>query len=347
MSVQEGLGSRADTCRYQCFSMAYTLQGSASPVEGSIHSPISVAASSACLRESAIRDRRTALVSLLATLRPWRGFCCKAARLSIKWLDSGGIQRGWGGHLNLDGPFTGSWGSETLPLPFWVPRWGGFWAGMLSFPGGIRPDNGLGFVVAVTWARSDWASSCAWLKYRQARSGAVPSRECIYILIGGRFPAWLVTKSSGLETCSAAGSVGPGLWDYKPKGGPTHAGSARSSLCWGPRLNPQGRWGPWSAAWPPKGQSGVPISRVAGTLQQAGSEWVQWLSRSLPRLACGNAWTQSPTRRASPLSPAWRRPVWVGLRPYFRLGHQHHVEKPTFHRPDGLRQPKSPAILDV
>ena len=37
----------------------------------------------------------------------------------------------------------------------------------------------------------------------------------------------------------------------------------------------------------------------------------------------------------------------VSLWLYFCLGHQHHVKPPTFHRTDGLCQPKAPDILDV
>ena len=37
----------------------------------------------------------------------------------------------------------------------------------------------------------------------------------------------------------------------------------------------------------------------------------------------------------------------VGLQLYFSLGQQHHVKTPAFHRTDGLRHPKAPAIPDV
>ena len=46
--------------------MAYPTQGSAPPMEDSIHAHIFIAASSARLRESAIRDRLMALVIPLA-----------------------------------------------------------------------------------------------------------------------------------------------------------------------------------------------------------------------------------------------------------------------------------------
>ena len=46
--------------------MAYALRGSASPMEGFRHVPISVADSSARLQESAIKDWQTDLVSPLA-----------------------------------------------------------------------------------------------------------------------------------------------------------------------------------------------------------------------------------------------------------------------------------------
>ena len=50
MSVQEGLGTRAESCQYQRFSMAYAPQGSDPPMEGARHAPISAVASSARLR---------------------------------------------------------------------------------------------------------------------------------------------------------------------------------------------------------------------------------------------------------------------------------------------------------
>ena len=55
---------------------------------------ISVADSYASLRESAISDRNTDLVSPLATLWLWRGFRRKTALLSINRMESGDIQRG-------------------------------------------------------------------------------------------------------------------------------------------------------------------------------------------------------------------------------------------------------------
>ena len=39
--------------------------------------------------------------------------------------------------------------------------------------------------------------------------------------------------------------------------------------------------------------------------------------------------------------------VRIRLRLYLRLSQQHHVKAPALHRPDGLCQPESPAILDV
>ena len=61
--------------------MAYALQGSAPTMTGSRHTLIYVAASSNCLRKSAIRDQQMALVIPLATFRLWRGFWHKAAIL--------------------------------------------------------------------------------------------------------------------------------------------------------------------------------------------------------------------------------------------------------------------------
>ena len=68
-SVWEGLCARADTCQYHCFSMAYPPGGYTPPVEGSRHAPILVAASSALLQESTMRDRRTVIVIPFVTLR--------------------------------------------------------------------------------------------------------------------------------------------------------------------------------------------------------------------------------------------------------------------------------------
>ena len=71
------------------------------------HTLISVAASSARLRESDIRNRRTALVIPLTTFRLWQGFRRKAARLSISRIKYGDIQRGRGGRFSLGGPVPG------------------------------------------------------------------------------------------------------------------------------------------------------------------------------------------------------------------------------------------------
>ena len=95
--VREGLGARADTCRYQRFSMVYTPCGSVSPSDGSIHSLIAFAASSTCLQKSTIRYRWMALVGTLSTLRLWRGLWQRAARISIIPMDLGDVQRGWEG----------------------------------------------------------------------------------------------------------------------------------------------------------------------------------------------------------------------------------------------------------
>ena len=98
----------------------------------------------------------TALVIPLATLRLCRGFCCKAAHLSINRMESGDIQRGKGGASIWEGPVPRSWGTGNLRLPYWVPQWGGGgWLGMLSFPGGIGRGNVLGVSVAVPWSRCD------------------------------------------------------------------------------------------------------------------------------------------------------------------------------------------------
>ena len=72
-------------------------------MSGYRHVPISVAASFDCLRESAIKDRQTALVSPLATFRLWWGFRRKAALLSINRMEAGDIQRGRGGRFSLGG----------------------------------------------------------------------------------------------------------------------------------------------------------------------------------------------------------------------------------------------------
>ena len=67
--VWEGLGYHADACLYHRFSMAYTQQGSAPPVEGSRNAPIPFYDSSARLWESDMRDQQTALVIPLTSLR--------------------------------------------------------------------------------------------------------------------------------------------------------------------------------------------------------------------------------------------------------------------------------------
>ena len=178
---------------------------------------------------------------------------------------------------------------------------------MIYFPIGIRRGNVLGVAVAVTWLRSDPEWSCACIGSWKAWSGSGPSQECNRTLIRGRFPVWLVTKYSGLETCGAVGNVKQGLCDRTLQGGPTRAGSTNSLLCQVPRSNPQWKWSPWNAAGPPRGQEGVPLSRVSGTLLWAGYEWVQWRYHSLTRSSHGSAWTQPPTQHASTLSPSWRR----------------------------------------
>ena len=86
--------------------MAYALRGSDPPVEGSIHAPIFVAASSARLRQSAIREWRTDLVIPPGMFQLWQGFHCMDERFSIIHMESGYIQRGQGGRFSLGG--TGS-----------------------------------------------------------------------------------------------------------------------------------------------------------------------------------------------------------------------------------------------
>ena len=89
-----GVGCRCGRMPIPTFQYGIRSMGSAPPVEGSIHAPISVAASYACLQESAIRDWRKALVIPLTTFRLWRDFCCKEKRLSINRMEYGDIQRG-------------------------------------------------------------------------------------------------------------------------------------------------------------------------------------------------------------------------------------------------------------
>ena len=292
--------------------------GSDPPVEGSRHTPISVAAPSARFRESAIRDRQMDMLSPLNTLRMWLGFCFKAARLSTNRMESGDIQRGQGGHFSLGG--TGSrvlrvWNFASNLLSSAVGG-RGVWSGILSFPWGIGRGNGLGIEVAVPWAQSDQTCSCPYLEYWQSWSGVGPSRECNRISIGGRLPDWLVTNFSGLKTCGAVGSIGPGIWDCTPRGGPTRVDYASSSLHRCPSSSNQVQRVHWSAADTPQVQAGVPTSKVAGTLRWAGSKWDQWLSCSLPLSARGSAWNQPPTQRASPSSPDRHRPEisqrWTG-----------------------------------
>ena len=67
---------------------------------------IYVAASSDLLWGATMRDLQTNLVIHLAFSRLWRDFCCMATRLSINRMESGDIQRGWGGRFSLEG--TGS-----------------------------------------------------------------------------------------------------------------------------------------------------------------------------------------------------------------------------------------------
>ena len=83
--------------------MAYSLQGSAPPLEGSIRAPISVAVSSAYIQESAIRYLQTDLVIPLSMFRLWRGFWSKAGRLLINPMEYCDIQMGRGGGFILEG----------------------------------------------------------------------------------------------------------------------------------------------------------------------------------------------------------------------------------------------------
>ena len=85
--------------------------------------------------------------------------------------------------------------------------------------------------------------------------------------------------------------------------------SAASLLHSGPHSGAWGQWGPWSTSAPPPGQAGAPWLMEVCTCQQVGSRWVQWWYRSLPLLAHGRKWNQSPTRRASPPSPVRFNPV--------------------------------------
>ena len=94
MYVREVLAACADTCQYQCFSMAYTPWGSNPTEAGSRYDLISVADFSARLQESSIRDRQTDLLSLLTPFKLWQGFWYKTTLLSINQIEAGDIQRG-------------------------------------------------------------------------------------------------------------------------------------------------------------------------------------------------------------------------------------------------------------
>ena len=92
--------------------MAYAQQGSALTLAGLRHVPISVDASSPCLQESDITDRRMAIVISLATFWLCRGFWRKVSFLSINQMEAGEIQR------ELGGP--SDWGGGGLQgLEFW------------------------------------------------------------------------------------------------------------------------------------------------------------------------------------------------------------------------------------
>ena len=92
ISVREGLGARADACKYCRFSMSYAPRGSVYTAVVSRHALIDVAVSLYHLQYSTNRERLPALMRKIATLRLRR----RSARLSISQMYLGDIHRGRG-----------------------------------------------------------------------------------------------------------------------------------------------------------------------------------------------------------------------------------------------------------
>ena len=127
-----GVGHPCGHVSISTFQYGIRSAGSAPPMAGSINAPISVSASSARLRESAIRDQRTTLVIPVTMFRLWQGFRHKASLLSIKQMEAGDIQMGQGGSFILGGD-----GSRALKV------WNSSSSLVSSSAGGILSGNAL------------------------------------------------------------------------------------------------------------------------------------------------------------------------------------------------------------